>query len=233
MWEPQRLLADTGWRVIVPQLRGFDSTTPLPTESCTMADYASDVRGLLDFLHVEKAVIGGLSMGGYVALALYRLAPERFSGLVLADTRADADASDVRANRQRLIALAHSSGASAIAGDMLPKLLGATSLVRQPALADQVRGLISVQQPSAIQAALGAMMERPDSTALLPTIAVPTLVVVGEEDVLTPPPLSESMATAIPHAQLERVAEAGHLSNMEQPVMFNFAVVRFLRERIG
>lgn len=231
MWEPQAPLATRGWHVVMPQFRGFDTTEASPRQAASLDDYAQDVVDVLDELRVERAVVGGLSMGGYVALSLYRRVPERFAGLLLADTRAEADSDGSRANRRRLIDVAGASGASAIADEMLPTLLGDTTAATQPTLADRVRALILSNPVATIQAALGAMMTRADSTSLLTSISVPTLVVVGSEDRLTPPALSVAMAAAIPGAELVTVPRAGHLSNLEQPVLFNDAVVSFLERQ--
>ena len=228
MWEPQQVLAEHGWRVVMPQFRGFDCDKPDDADATSLDDYAEDVAYLMETLDITEAVIGGISMGGYVALALYRHAPELFRGLVLADTRADADSAEARANRTRLIALAGAGGAAAIADDMLPKLLGQTTKMRHPEIEERVRALIVGNQPIAIQVALRAMMTRPESTQLLPSIAVPTLVLVGEEDALTPPALSSSMAALIPNASLAVLRQAGHLSNLEQPHAFNAELQRFL-----
>jgi 3-oxoadipate enol-lactonase len=228
MWEPQHALAAHGWRVVMPQFRGFDCAKPDPPDASSLEDYAGDIADLLDTLGVSEAVIAGLSMGGYVAFELYRHAPELFRALVLADTRAEADTQDARANRTRMIALAGTEGTAAIADEMVPKLLGETTRRSQPAIEARVRSMVLANQPSSIQAALRAMMTRHDSTPLLRTIAVPTLIVVGEEDTLTPPAASGSMAAAIPQAELVHVPAAGHLSNVEQPQAFNAAVLGFL-----
>ena len=228
MWEPQHALADQGWRIVMPQFRGFDCTKSDVPEAASLEDYARDVADLLETLGVDQAVVGGLSMGGYVAFELYRRMPHLFSGLVLADTRAEADGPEARANRARMIELAGAHGAQAIADEMMSKLLGDTTRRSCPAVEDRVRALILANHPSAIQAALRSMMTRPDSTPLLSSIAVPTLVIVGEEDALTPPPLSTSMAAAIRHAELVRVPMAGHLSSLEQPQAFNAALANFL-----
>ncbi|MFN7917172.1 MAG: alpha/beta fold hydrolase [Vicinamibacterales bacterium] len=228
MWEPQHAIAASGWRVVMPQFRGFDCPTPDGADAQTLDDYAGDVSDLLDTLSVSRAVIGGLSMGGYVAFALYRRRPELFSGLILADTRAEADTPDARTNRQRLIALAGSGGAAAIADEMVPKLLGATTRATQPAVEARLRALIGANRPAAIQAALTGMMTRDEATSLLPAIDVPSLVIVGEEDALTPPALSRTMASALPNATLAVIPGAGHLSNLEQPQAFNAEVEGFL-----
>ena len=227
MWEPQRALAGRGWRIVMPQFRGFDCTTSDVPEAATVEDYARDVADLLETLAIDRAVIGGLSMGGYVALELFRRVPHLFGGLVLADTRAEADTPEGRANRVRLIELA-AHGPAAIADEMIPKLLGPTTRRSAPSVEARVRALIVANQASAIQAALRAMMTRPDSTPLLPSIDVPTLIVVGEEDALTPPPLSATMAEVIRQAELVHLPEAGHLSSLEQPQPFNAALANFL-----
>jgi 3-oxoadipate enol-lactonase len=173
-------------------------------------------------------VIGGLSMGGYVTLALYRLAPERFSGMILADTRATADNDQQRTGRQKMIDMVRERGPVAVADDMLPKLLGATSHRERPQLAADVRQMIEGNSSEAIAGALEAMMSRPDSRPMLAAITVPTLVVCGEEDVVTPPADSEALHAAIPASRLVRLERAGHLSSLEAPEAFSTALNAFL-----
>jgi pimeloyl-ACP methyl ester carboxylesterase len=232
MWEPQ-FDAFGNWRVIAPDVRGFRSPDGPAAEAPgepTMDELAMDVEHVLDALGVPQAVIGGLSMGGYLAFALYRRAPARFRALVLADTRAGADTEDAKAGRRRMQALADTGGASAIADDMLPKLLGDTTRREQPATGTRVRALIEANSPAAIKGAIGAMLTRQDSGPFLPSITCPTLILVGEEDSLTPPAASEEMARAIPDSRLERIPRAGHLSNLEQPGAFNDPLARFLED---
>lgn len=231
MWEPQLELAAGGWRVIAPYFRGFDGAAIEPG-STTMDQYAGDVVDLLDALHIHEAVVAGLSMGGYAAFALARLASHYVSALVLADTRAEADTDDGKRAREAMIELLREKGAPAIADGMLPKLLAERTAVEQPALADRVRALINEATPQAIEGALRALMSREDSTPLLARIKVPTLILVGEEDRLTPPALSEEMQRGIDRAELVRIPGAGHLPNLEQPEAFNAAVARFLSHRI-
>lgn len=228
MWEPQHLLVARGWRVVMPHLRGFDCARPDGPEVASIEDYAADVADVIETLGVQQVVVGGLSLGGYVALALYRNAPQLFRGLILANTRADADAPEARTSRLRLLAVAEEGGAAAVIDDMLPRLLGATTTATQPALAERVRALAMSNQAPGLQAAIRAMMTRPDSTSLLPAIRVPTLVVTGEEDVLIPPEIGTRMAGAIPQALFVSIPRAGHLASLEQPQAFNAALLRFL-----
>lgn len=223
-------LADQGWRVIAPQLRGFDGGTNDPLTT-SMDDYAADVIDLLDTLHVEDAVIGGLSMGGYVTFAMLRHAPRYFRALVLADTRAEADPPVAVQGRETMMALAREKGAAAVADELMPKLLGASSQARADVV-ERVRGLIVPNSVTSITGALTALMTRQDATPLLPTIHVPTLIIVGEEDTLTPPPFSETMHRAIGGSALVTIPRAGHMSNLEQPSAFNSALAHFLEHRV-
>jgi pimeloyl-ACP methyl ester carboxylesterase len=231
MWEGQLPLADHGWRVIAPQLRGFDDGAADPPAQ-TIDDYAGDVIDLLDALHVTEAVIGGLSMGGYVTFAVLRHASSYFRGLVLADTRPQADTPEGAAGRTRMIALAREQGPAAIADEMIPKLLGETTRREKPAVVEQTRALILASSADAIIGALAAMKARPDSTPLLGTVRCPTLIVAGDEDTLTPPELSEAMQHAIPGSEFVRIPRAGHLSNLERAREFNAALAQFLTYRV-
>ncbi len=212
----------------MPQFRGFDCSTPDGADVRSVDDYAGDVADLMQTLELERAVIGGLSLGGYVAFALYRQAPTLFQALVLADTRAEADSAEARANRTRLIDVVRTHGVAAVADEMVPALLGATTRATRPDLVERVRALILGNPPSAVEGALTAMMARPDSTPLLPSITVPTLVLVGEEDVLTPPALSTAMVSLLPGAELIGLPQAGHLASLEQPDAFNAGLLSFL-----
>jgi pimeloyl-ACP methyl ester carboxylesterase len=230
MWEPQLALADHGWRIIVPQLRGFDGTAgDPPVES--IDDYAGDIIDLLDGLRIDEAVIGGLSMGGYITFALFRLAHGYFRGMVLADTRPQADSPEGLEARRRMLTLVQEKGAGAVADDMLPKLLGQSAQSNR-AIVHRTRSLIEANATETITGAIRALMSRPDSSPLLSSIHCPTLIIVGEEDVITPPKLSEDMHHAIGGSELVVIRQAGHLSNLEQPDAFNAALVRFLEHRV-
>jgi 3-oxoadipate enol-lactonase len=177
---------------------------------------------------VERAVIGGLSMGGYAAFALLQSKPALIEALILADTRATADSPEARANRRSMLALVDREGPQGVAREMMPKLLGDTTRETNQTAEATVRRLIKQQSPVAIRGAIQRMMHRPDSTALLATIGVPTLVIAGEEDTLIPIPEAEKMAEAITGSKLVKIPAAGHLSNLERPDAFNHALTAFL-----
>jgi pimeloyl-ACP methyl ester carboxylesterase len=231
MWEPQMALAANGWRVVAPQLRGMDGGSS-DSPATSMDDHAGDVIDLLDALQIEEAVVGGLSMGGYVAFALFRLAPRYVRALVLADTRSQADTPEGVEGRKRMMALVRDQGAAAVADEMIPKLLGEHTRRHRPELAEHVRALILASSAEAIANAIAALMTRPDATPLLSSIHCPTLIVVGDGDGLTPPPLSEQMHKAIGGSEYVVLPNAGHLSSLEQPEAFNAALTRFLEHRV-
>ena len=177
----------------------------------------------------EKIILGGLSMGGYTALAFARLFPESLRALILCDTRAEADNAEGKANRNKMIETVESEGAAPIVDQMLPKLLGETTQKERADVVKTIHDLASGQSATAIANALRALRDRPDACDLLPQITVPTLVIVGDEDSITPPSMSQTLADNIPNAQLKIIPQAGHLSNIEQPEIFNRAVREFCK----
>jgi pimeloyl-ACP methyl ester carboxylesterase len=228
MWEANLGALPGGWRGIAPDLCGF-GRSPLPdSSSCTMNDLAGDVIDLLDRLEVTDAVLAGLSMGGYVLFEMIRSAPNYASGVILASTRPGGDTEEGKAARKKMIDLLDRSGVDAVAGDMLPKLLGSTAQRERPDLLKQVRHLITSNMASGIRAGIIAMMERRDSTPILQHITVPTLIVAGAEDTLILPAQAEDMHRAIPASACEIVQSAGHLVNLEQAASFNALVRQFL-----
>jgi 3-oxoadipate enol-lactonase len=228
MWRPQLESVPEGWRFIAPDLRGFGRSVPASGGKITMDDYAADVLSLMDALELDDAVIGGLSMGGYVAFAMHRLAPSRFAGMVLADTRPQTDTPQTVEGRMRLREVLAKEGAAGVAGEMLPKLLGKMTRAERPEVVRQTRALIESASPAAIDAAIGALIGRPDSTPGLDAISCATLVAVGEHDEITPPAVAEVMQRAIRRSTLVVIPGAGHLSNLEQPDVFSRGLRDFL-----
>jgi 3-oxoadipate enol-lactonase len=231
MWEPQLPLADHGWRILAPHYRGMDGGIQ-DSPAASVDDYAGDVIDLLDSLHIGDAVIGGLSLGGYVTFALFRHAPRYFRGIILADTRSQADPPEAAEGRTRLLSAVREKGPSAVADEMVPRLLGETTRVERPDIVERLRALILSNPAAAIAGAITALMTRPDSTPLLSSIHCPTLIVVGDEDSLTPPAMSREMLRGIAGSELVVVPKAGHLSSLEQPSAFNAALARFLELRL-
>lgn len=217
----------TGWRRIAPDLRGFGASDA-PADGYSMATYAEDLVRLLDRLRVSTAVIAGLSMGGYIAFEILRRYRARVAGLILADTRADADSDEGRRGRDEMAALAASEGATALAGRLVPRLLGRSTQQTQPQLVRPLHETIARAPVAGIVGALRAMRDRPDSTALLASIDVPTLIVVGQEDELTPPELSKAMTAAIPSAAMTIIPAAGHLAPLEAPTAVSRVFGEFL-----
>jgi pimeloyl-ACP methyl ester carboxylesterase len=198
----------------------------------TLDEFAGDVIDLLQALHVDHAVVGGLSMGGYLAFALFRLVPGLFSGLVLADTRATADSPEGLEARRRMIALAEASGSGAVADDLIPKALGETTRRERPSVVAQLRAMMAGIPAPAIVSHVKAMMARRDSTPLLGDIHCPCLIIVGEEDAITPPDVAAQLHRGIAGSTLEVIKRAGHVSNLEDPNAFNAVVAAFLTHRV-
>lgn len=224
MWRPQLAAVPEGWRFIAPHLRGFGDG-PSPDGDGSMDEYAADICALMDALELETAGIGGLSMGGYIAFAIHRAAPARCTRLVLADTRAPADTPQGREGRIQMRALLAEKGPAGVAAQMLPKLL---SPAAAPETVAVVRDMIESADRAGLDAALAALMNRPDSTPGLARISCATLVTVGDADVITPLADAEAMHRAISRSTLAVIPGAGHLSNLEQPATFSLAIQDFL-----
>ena len=219
-----------GWQRIAVDLRGF-GLSDAPDLGYSLPTYADDLAALLDALQLDDVVLCALSMGGYVAFEFLRRYRERVKGLVLMDTRADADTPEARRARDHAIAVAREHGAAAIAESMMPRLLASDTLRRNPSLAEQVRAMVVATPVPGIAGALAAMRDRPDSTTMLGTLeGLPTLLVVGEQDEITPPAGHEAMAAAIPGAKLAVIPGAGHLPPLEAPETVTHVLAAFLRQ---
>ncbi len=227
MWWQQVEALQDAYRVITIDLRGFGDSSGFPGRP-SVDQLADDAARVLDEVGVDRAVVGGLSMGGYVSLAFARRHAGRLRGLILADTRAEPDNEEARANRERMIAQASAGTGATIIEGMLPNLMSPATLKERPEVVETVRQLGAAQVSAGIVGALQALRDRPDSRPGLGAIAVPTLVIVGRDDKLTPIAFSEAMVSAIRGARLVVIEGAGHLSNLEQPRAFNAAVRSFL-----
>ncbi len=226
MWQPQMQALQGRLRLIAPDLRGFGGSE-VPPGPYTMDQHADDLVALLDHLGLAQATLCGLSMGGYIAMAFMRRHADRARALILADTRAGADDDDAQAGREANAQLAERQGATAIADKMIPGLVSpdAGQEVR-----DTLRAMIVANTPQGIAGALRGMALRPDSTASLRAITVPTLVVVGENDALTPRIEARAISTAIARSLKVVLPGAGHISNMESPEAFTTVLRIFLDE---
>jgi len=227
MWKHQTELLAQDYRVITPDLPGMGRSA-VPGELMSMERYADEVLALLDRLGVQRAVLGGFSMGGYLAFALLRKAPERFLGLLLANTRAEADTAAGRKGRMQLAAALYEHGAAAARDAMLPKLLAESTRREQPALVEELAGLMGGMPPEGLVQASLAMAFRREAVSLLGELALPTLVVAGEHDAIAPPDEMRAMAERIPGAAFGVIAGAAHLAPLEQPAAFNRLLAPFV-----
>ena len=200
-----------------------------PTTMDLMAEY---VFGAMDALHVDRCAVCGLSLGGYVAFAMLRQHPERISGLVLADTRVTADSQPQRQTREESAQFITAQGVVAYFDRDVPRLFGQTTRNLHPEIIDRAREIARLNNDIGVAAAARGMGLRPNSTALLPKVSVPTLVLVGDEDNIIPQDQARGMAQAIPNAEFAVIRGAGHLSNMEQASRFGDAVARFVQQRV-
>jgi pimeloyl-ACP methyl ester carboxylesterase len=219
MWTAQAEALSSQFRNITIDLRGHGESDA-PLWHYTLDQAADDIRALLDHLSIQQALFIGLSMGGYILFAFHRKYADRVKGMVLADTRAQADTPEGREGRFQMAQTAYKKGPSAIADVMIPKLLSPATIQSRPEIVQQVRKMIEGNQISGIAGDLMAMAERPDSVPLLSQITCPTQIIVGELDQATPPFDAKLMAEHIPDARLAVIPGASHLSNLEQPDLF-------------
>ncbi len=228
LWAPQMGAFVDRCRCIAVDLRGFGESS---TDGVISMDgYADDVACVMDALGIRQAVVCGLSMGGYVAFAFWRRHRSRVRALILADTKATPDTEEARGKRRELIAVARdtSGGSTAVADRQIGGMVGKSTRAKNSGIVDTVYRMLEGAPLVGITGALEALMARPDSTPTLATIDVPTLIVVGDEDVLTPVSDARAMHAAIPGSRLEILAGAGHVSNLERPAAFNHVASEFL-----
>ncbi|NIR48758.1 alpha/beta hydrolase [candidate division KSB1 bacterium] len=229
MWEPQVQELSNEFQIITPDFRGFGKSGATD-DPYTMDLLADDILQLLKTLSLDEVILGGLSMGGYVAFALYRKQPDMVKGLILADTRAEADSEDGKKNRKAMADLAIQKGPLVIAEQMTPKLLGKTTMLKNDSVVQKVKKMMSSSSIAGISNSSLGMALRDDSNPTLKDIACPTLILVGAEDELTPVEAAENLHNKIKNSELQVIPNAGHISNLEQPSEFNNAVKSFLQQ---
>lgn len=229
MWAAQVEALVGDYRVITPDLRGFGGSEFGNADPRTMAldVYAADLAAMLDALKIDRITLGGFSMGGYIAFAFLRAYAPRISHLLLVDTKASPDSPEARDNRYALMERVEHDGANAAAEAMLPRMFAAPE-ESAPELWDRARTIMEGASAPGVIGALQALATRPDSTPDLGGIDVPTLIVVGEDDVLTPPNEAHAMHGAIRHSTIAQISNCGHLTPMERPAAINDAIRAFL-----
>jgi 3-oxoadipate enol-lactonase len=233
MWERQLADLSGRWRVIAPNFPGFGQSDPLPdTEPPSLEAYADGVAGLLAHLDLSSVVLGGLSMGGYAAFVLARHHRPLVRAMILADTRAGADTSEVKERRTNQQAQVREKGTAELVEALLGNLLTEDTRANRSDVVDHARRLMADASPESVVAALEAMKRRSDATGDLAGLDVPTLVIVGDQDQTAPVEVAQEMTEQLPQARLAVIQGAGHLSNLEQPEAFAAEVQAFL-EQLG
>jgi pimeloyl-ACP methyl ester carboxylesterase len=228
MWDPIRPGLAEAARVITPDLRGFGASDK-PTGDYSMTALAEDITRLCDALGLEKIVLGGHSMGGYVALRFAAAHRDRLAGLILVDSRAEADPPEGRARREAAIARIEREGGAGFLDDFVPNLIGETTRARAPRFLAELRAIAAGVPDHVLVGCLRGMRDRLDSTDLLRSLDVPALVVVGAEDAITPPSNARTVAERLPRATVVEVPGAGHTPPVERPLPTTEALVGFMR----
>jgi pimeloyl-ACP methyl ester carboxylesterase len=231
MWARQAdALASATIRVVTPDLPGFGRT---PGAITSVAEAADGIAALIDEVGARRVVLGGFSMGGYIAFAFVRRYAARLDGLILVDTKAEADTPEGRDGRYALAERVQDDGVEIVIDAMLPRLVSDGTLRSRPDVVQQVRDIAGGSTLEGVVGALRAMAERPSSVPDLPRIAVPTLIIVGREDVITPPSDAETMRAGINGSEMAIIPDAGHLTPMEQPDVVNGVIRGWLAANIS
>jgi pimeloyl-ACP methyl ester carboxylesterase len=227
LWRTQIAGLSQIYRVIAPDLRGFGQSSETDGQAVSMDQYAADLKSLLDSVNVKHAVIGGVSMGGYITLAFYAQYADRVKGLILANTRATPDSEEGKQSRLDSAQRVAESGTGFLVESMAPKMLGPAA---KPEIEIAIRSMMLRQHPTGVMSALRGMAARPDRTALLRFATVPVLIVSGTQDMLIPPAESEAMHSLIPNSRLVIIPDAGHLSNLDKADAFNHIIREYYKQ---
>lgn len=232
MWDAQRRALRDRYRVVIPDLRGFGRSEP-GTSPISISHWADELALLLDAVGAANPVtVCGLSMGGCVALAFVKKYAARMSGLVLCDMRSVGESPEGQVNRRKMAERALTEGPTVAVEAMMPRLFGPTTNEKQPGTVDRVRNMILATSGRSIAAGQHALADRPDCTPWLGTITVPTLVIVGEHDIISPPAEMQATAAAIPGSEYVLVPGVGHMAPMEAPVTVNATLDSFLARTV-
>ena len=228
MWRPQvEEISNKCWRVIAPDLRGYGESSVIPGKT-TLDIFATDIATLLDQLHIQEIVIGGLSMGGQIVMEFCRLYSERVRGILLAATSPGAETEEGKRNRAKMADRLLREGMETYAEEVLPKMVAPRNIAALPAVAEHVRSMMRAAHPAGAAAALRGRAERPDYETTLAGLNVPALIVVGDEDAFTTWTDAEQMHARLKRSELVWMEGVGHMPNLEREVEFNAALGRFL-----
>lgn len=226
IWQQQIDALSNQYRVIAPDLRGFGQSGP--ASAMSIDSLAEDLHRLLESIGALPCALAGLSMGGYIAFAFHRKFPRAVQALILVDTRAQADTTEAKAGRNKMIELVREKGSKAIAEQMMPKMFTARTIQGDTLRTQELRQIMESCPPRTIEQALAALRDRDDFSCNMPSIAEPTLIIVGEQDAITPPAMAQAMHENIPRSQLVTIPGAGHVSSMEKPDEVTRAIREFL-----
>jgi 3-oxoadipate enol-lactonase len=226
-WNPIGAALDSRYRLVLPDLRGHGDSE-IGEGPALMSKHAADIARVLDDAGIGKAAFIGCSIGGYILFEFWRRFRERITALALCDTRPQPDSAEARANRLKTAAAVLEQGTGLFIESMIPKLMGRTTVATRPDLVDGARAMMRRMSAEDISQVQQGMAERPDSVADLKTINVPTLIVIGEEDVLSTVADGELMRQNIAGSQLKVIPKAGHYAPWEQPELVDKILRQFL-----
>ena len=227
MWRPQLAAAPAGWRLIAPDLRGYGESTVVPGKT-TFDVFAADLAALLDHIGIDRAALGGLSMGGQIVMEFARQYPDRVRGLLLAATFAQTDTDEGKRRRNAMADRLIEEGMRPYAEEVLPKMLAPRSIAAMPAVAEHVTAMMRDTDPQGAAAALRGRSERPSYEETLARLDVPAVIIVGSEDAFTTRQDAERMRDLASDSELVWLEGIGHMPNLENPDAFNLALIRFL-----
>lgn len=229
MWTPQLKSISGKYRAITFDVRGHGESD-FGDGQFLIEFFVDDLIGLLDYLKIDRTVLVGLSMGGYIALRAIERNPERVRALVLCDTKSSADSNEVKIRRARQIQIVKSVGIARFAEDFLKSIFSEETFIRLPNIIDMIRNIILKTSPLSVASTLIALAARTDTTRALPDLKVPTLIMVGEKDILTTPKEAEEMKNKIPHSEFHIIPNTAHMSNLENTAAFNKHLFDFLEK---